>query len=178
MTDLPEGEDLAAQLLAAARTKAGQSPARKSGRPFPNAASVNRPTTSSSRSTEPLYSGPRADARDPSSISGIIGDFIASQGWQERTRVAGALARWSDIVGADIAENVQAESFDDGTLVVRARSTAWATQMRLLTGSIRRKIDDHLGEGVVTTLVVKGPEPPRQRGRWRVQGRGPRDTYG
>lgn len=63
-------------------------------------------------------------------------------------------------------------------LTLRTDSTAWATQMRMLAGSVRNRLDATLGAGVVHKVLVRGPEPPRSQGRWRVAGRGPRDTYG
>ena len=71
-----------------------------------------------------------------------------------------------------------AEGFDEGVLRLRADSTAWATQMRLLSGTVLRKLSEAVGAGVVQRIEVRGPTPPRQRGAWRVPGRGPRDTYG
>lgn len=107
-----------------------------------------------------------------------VNSFLDDQGWRERTRVAAAVANWPHIAGAEVAAHVQAESFTDGVLTLRTDSTAWATQMRFLAGSVRNRLDAALGAGVVTSIVVRGPEPPRTKGRWRVAGRGPRDTYG
>ena len=64
-------------------------------------------------------------------------------------------------------------------LTVRAESTAWATQLQLLTASLLASIADGVGEGVVNELRVVGPSAPSWvRGPRRVAGRGPRDTYG
>jgi predicted nucleic acid-binding Zn ribbon protein len=63
---------------------------------------------------------------------------------------------------------------------VRADSTAWATQLRLLESTLMGRLAEEVGEGTVTELRVAGPGAPSwSRGRHRVQdGRGPRDTYG
>ena len=68
----------------------------------------------------------------------------------------------------------------DGPLPVRADSTAWATQLRLLESSLMGRLAEEVGEGTVAELRVVGPGAPSwSRGRHRVQdGRGPRDTYG
>jgi predicted nucleic acid-binding Zn ribbon protein len=66
-----------------------------------------------------------------------------------------------------------------GELVLEAESTAWATQLRLLSRSILARISAELGPDVVRKLVVRGPTAPDWRhGRLRVKGPGPRDTYG
>jgi len=93
--------------------------------------------------------------------------------------VHGVFARWSAIVGHDIAEHSKPESFADGRLVVRADSTAWSTQLTLLAGSLVRRLNDELGDETVRVIDVQGPRGPSWRkGRLRVKGRGPRDTYG
>jgi predicted nucleic acid-binding Zn ribbon protein len=74
---------------------------------------------------------------------------------------------------------VQVERFDDAKLVLRADSTAWATQMRLLQATVMRRLAEQLGEGVVESMQVLGPNAPSWRfGSRHVPGRGPRDTYG
>jgi len=63
--------------------------------------------------------------------------------------------------------------------VVRASSTAWATQVRLLQGSLRARIGEVVGADVVREITVLGPAGPSwKHGLRSVRGRGPRDTYG
>jgi predicted nucleic acid-binding Zn ribbon protein len=71
-------------------------------------------------------------------------------------------------------------SFDDGVLTVRAESTAWATQVRLLAPTLLRRLAEEVGKGTVTKVVVHGPNTPTwRRGPRIAPGRqGPRDTYG
>ena len=67
----------------------------------------------------------------------------------------------------------------DGELVLVAESSAWATQLRLLTRTLQSRLAAQVGEGVVTSVVVRGPaQPDWRKGPRRVRGRGPRDTYG
>ncbi len=95
-------------------------------------------------------------------------------------RVRGVIARWEELVGPEVAEHADPESFVDGVLVVRTDSTAWATQLRLLTPQVLGRLNDELGPATVTALEVRGPDAPSwSRGRRSVRGgRGPRDTYG
>jgi predicted nucleic acid-binding Zn ribbon protein len=105
--------------------------------------------------------------------------LVAERGWQETTTAAGVLANWGQVVGLEIAEHCQPVSLTDGELVIVAESTAWATQLRLLTKTVLARVREHAGEGVATKVVVRGPaQPDWRRGPRRVQGRGPRDTYG
>ena len=75
--------------------------------------------------------------------------------------MGGVEGRWHQIVGAELAEHCLPESFDDGVLVVRADSTAWATQVRLLAGTVLARLNDDLGAGTVTRLEVMGPDSRR-----------------
>jgi predicted nucleic acid-binding Zn ribbon protein len=66
-----------------------------------------------------------------------------------------------------------------GELTLEAESTAWATQLRLLSGRLLNSIGKEIGHGVVTRLRIHGPAAPSWNwGPRRVRGRGPRDTYG
>ena len=67
---------------------------------------------------------------------------------------------WPQIVGEDLASHVSPETFDDGRLVLRAESTAWATQVRHLLPGLHRAVDDRVGRGVVREIVVLGPVGP------------------
>ena len=128
---------------------------------------------------ETISSGAHPDDRDPQTLDAALGRFVGEQGWETELRVHGVFARWSSLVGNDVAEHAHPESFADGRLVVRTDSTAWATQMKLLAGDLVRRLNEVLGDGTVTIIDVVGPRAPSwKRGRLRVKGRGPRDTYG
>ncbi len=102
------------------------------------------------------------------------------EGWELMLRVRGVIARWDELVGPEVAAHATPESFTDGVLVVRTDSTAWATQLKLLTPQVLSRLNQELGPGTVTVLEVRGPDAPSwSRGRRSVRGgRGPRDTYG
>jgi predicted nucleic acid-binding Zn ribbon protein len=104
---------------------------------------------------------------------------VADRGWEVDVAVGSVIGRWPQIVGPDIAEHVQPVSFENGALTLRAVSTAWATQMRLLTSVLLGRLEHEVGAGTVTEIVVAGPSAPTwAKGRRRAPGRGPRDTYG
>ena len=124
-------------------------------------------------------SGARSDGRDPKLVGDAVDRLIADRGWTKANAVASLTTRWAEIVGDDVAAHVRPESFDDGTLILRAESTAWATQCRLLLPQLREVIDRAVGRGTVEDISVVGPLAPSWvAGSRRVQGRGPRDTYG
>jgi predicted nucleic acid-binding Zn ribbon protein len=125
-------------------------------------------------------SGSGPDARDPQLLGDTLGRLVAERGWQEAVSVGGVMGRWDAVVGSDIAGHCRPETFEDGVLVVRADSTAWATQVRLLSGGLLTRLAEEVGEGTVTKVVVRGPTGPSWRRGPRVApgSQGPRDTYG
>jgi predicted nucleic acid-binding Zn ribbon protein len=132
------------------------------------------------RRVDPRASGAHPDERDPQLLDSTIGRLIAEQGWGTDVRVHGVFSRWDVIVGREVAQHCAPESFNDGKLVVRTDSTAWATQMRMLAPTVVRRLNEELGDGTVTLIDVQGPYGPTwKRGPRSVRdGRGPRDTYG
>ncbi|RJQ88882.1 DciA family protein [Amycolatopsis panacis] len=125
------------------------------------------------------WSGPGADARDPQPLGRLVSRLISDSGWQDTMTNARVFGQWARLVGEDVAEHAQPVTLKDGELTVRASSTAWATQLRLLQGKLLAKIAAGVGHGVVKRMRIQGPTAPSWRkGPRHVPGRGPRDTYG
>lgn len=119
------------------------------------------------------------DDRDPRLVGQEVERLVASRGWDADVQVGSVVGRWPQIVGDQVAANVQVVAFEGTTLTVRARTTAWATQVRLLQSTILARIEQQVGEGLVTQIQVHGPAGPSWRkGPLSAGGRGPRDTYG
>jgi predicted nucleic acid-binding Zn ribbon protein len=162
----PTGLDLARSI---ARGLAG-----RTGPAGPSSANRRR-----RRTRESAASGAHPDDRDPQTIDTTLGRFVSDQGWETELRVHGVFSRWEAIVGREVAQHATPESFADGRLVVRTDSTAWATQMKLLAADVVRRLNEVLGDETVRVIDVAGPRAPSwTKGRLRVKGRGPRDTYG
>lgn len=116
---------------------------------------------------------------DPKPLKNVVGEITTGFGWNTTISIASIVLKWNEIVGPTNAEHCPIETFDDHVLVVRASSTAWANQMRLLLPMVERRIQDELGPDVVKQVIIRGPSGPSwKKGRWSVPGRGPRDTYG
>ena len=131
------------------------------------------------RRTDAQVSGAHPDDRDPQLLDLTVGRLVADHGWETDLRVHGVFGRWPELVGDDIAAHCLPESFAEGKLVVRTDSTAWATQLTLLAGTVVRRLNEELGDGTVRVIDVKGPHGPSwTKGKFNVKGRGPRDTYG
>ncbi|MGI8987934.1 MAG: DUF721 domain-containing protein [Nocardioidaceae bacterium] len=124
-------------------------------------------------------SGAHPDERDPQTLDVTVGRLVSDRGWRADVAVHGVFSRWDQVVGSEVAEHVVPERYIDTELTVRADSTAWATQMRLLASQVLARLNAELGHGTVTRIHVQGPQAPSwKHGPRSVKGRGPRDTYG
>jgi predicted nucleic acid-binding Zn ribbon protein len=125
------------------------------------------------------YSGPGPDPRDPTPLRDLIAQLIKLRGWERPAAEARIFGTWDKIVGADLAAHCRPVKLTDGELTIEAESTAWATQIRLLSGPLLARLQAEVGRDVVRRIYVHGPVAPSWgRGPKRVRGRGPRDTYG
>ncbi|MGC1207516.1 MAG: DciA family protein [Ornithinimicrobium sp.] len=170
--DEDEGMPVASQALARARANArarGYRPGQ-AGRVPGTASGLGR-----KRGLDPQAQS----RRDPAALGDEVQALIAGRGWDADVQVGSVVGRWPVIVGDQVASHVEPVSFEGTVLTVRADSTAWATQMKLLTHSILTRIETEVGTDIVTDIVVHAPGGPSWRkGPLRAPGRGPRDTYG
>lgn len=169
MADDDAAPDLARAMIARAKGSARQAPAT------PSSATRSRKSAS--------YSSARTDDRDPQRVDDVLRRWVRDQGVEAEIGAGGLAALWEEIVGPEMADHVVPDGVtetDSGReLLLRAESTAWATQVRVLIPGIQQRITATLGAGIVDCIKVVGPAPPRgASGPRRVPGRGPRDTYG
>jgi predicted nucleic acid-binding Zn ribbon protein len=125
------------------------------------------------------YSGPGPDPRDPQPFGSLVERLVSARGWQRSKAEATVFGDWNRAVGPDVAAHCRPVKLENGELTIEAESTAWATQLRLLSGRLLAGIAAQVGHNVVTRLHIHGPaRPDWGAGPRRVRGRGPRDTYG
>lgn len=172
-TDLTLSGDIARSALTDARQMARGRPVRKSGR----RGSAKAPAPDARRGG---YSGPGPDENDPQPVGSVLAGYVEDRGWQLPLAEARVFADWAGLVGDDVAAHSTPVVLRDGELKVSAESTAWATQLRLLTATLLARLVAELGPDVVTKLSITGPVGPSwKHGGYSVRGtRGPRDTYG
>ena len=169
MTTPDEEMDAAAAALARARSRAAEAGLR------PGAPAQRKRRVGSGAEVKG-----RRDGRDFKLIGEQIDSLVADRGWEVDVAAGSVMGRWGAIVGAEVAAHTSPVSFEDGQLTIKCDSTAWATQLRLMSSTLLQRISDDVGQGVVVELKIVGPSAPSwKRGPRRVSdGRGPRDTYG
>lgn len=172
-SDQPQrGYDIAKKALEEARAKA-RAEGKQVGRGRTGSVGAGR------RLRKRGWTGAGADPWDPQPLGRLVGQVAKKRGWDDKVATGRLFAEWGRIVGEDVSSHATPERLEEGILHVRASSTAWATQLRLMSADILRKIAAAMGPGHVRRLKVEGPEKPSWRkGPLHVSGRGPRDTYG
>lgn len=121
----------------------------------------------------------RGSREDAIGVEGVVRDLINQQGWTSSLAGTRVFSEWSTIVGSQIAQHSRVEHFAEGVVHVAASSTTWAKELTLLAPRIVAKLNEHLGDGQVQRIIVRGPQAPSwSKGPRSVKGRGPRDTYG
>jgi predicted nucleic acid-binding Zn ribbon protein len=175
VTDAAESADTAAaSALARAREAARARGLRPGSRPM-RRRNPNVPSGSALTGSQ----GSGRDGRDPSLLGDQMDRLLLDRGWNVDVAIGSVMGRWPAIVGAEVAAHCTPVTFSDGVLTVRAESTAWATQLRLMSSSILGRLETEVGKDAVTELRVHGPSAPSwSRGLRKSTGPGPRDTYG
>lgn len=131
------------------------------------------------RQVELQSSGAHPGGRDPQLLGDTMARLLNERGWNADVSVGGVIGRWRQVVGEQVAEHCTPETFEDKVLVVRADSTAWATQMQLLVPRLLDRLAQEVGKDVVERVTVLGPAGPGfRRGRRSVRGPGAGDTWG
>lgn len=124
--------------------------------------------------SKPFESG-REPIRASESIENLLSDFD----WLGKVEREALFLDWERLVGTESAAASKPVELNHGTLTIQCRSTAWATQLRLLSDQILARIQEQYPDQGVKFLKFIGPAAPSwKKGPRSVPGRGPRDTYG
>lgn len=172
----PDAADLATERLLAAREALARARVGASEKGFRPGAPLPRRRP---RAGDVGQGRARDAGRDPALLGEQFDRLLTDRGWQLEVAAGAVMGRWREIVGEDVAAHSEPVMYAEGTLTVKADSTAWATQLRLLSSTLLGRMEQVVGADVVTHLRVTGPGSPSwSHGRRSAPGRGPRDTYG
>ena len=79
---------------------------------------------------------------DPVPISQSLDSIMKSLRGTDRLQVGGLFGKWDLAVGDQIAAHVRPVKLDNGTLLVEADSSTWATQVKLLADTIIARLHE------------------------------------
>ena len=129
---------------------------------------------SKSRGSQPFEKG-----REPIRASSSIEELMTENDWLGKVEKEALFLDWERLVGSDNAAASQPVSREGKVMTVQCRSTAWATQLRLLQDQILARVQEQYPDLGVLEMKFIGPAAPNwKKGPRSVPGRGPRDTYG
>jgi predicted nucleic acid-binding Zn ribbon protein len=135
---------------------------------------------SGARKKREIVQEERVDLGDPEKIGNILSELIDTRDWRKGIAEGTLFSDWREIVGADIADHSTPITLFEGKLTIQTSSTAWSTQLRLISSELLGKIRQSAPGALVDELVIIGPHAPSwKRGLRTIRGaQGPRDTFG
>jgi len=148
--------------------------ARELYRAFRNQSKRNR-TSNPNNETQT-----RDQISDPQQIGSVLDELINNRDWRQGLAEGNIFSDWEKIVGSEIASHSLPISLVDGRLTIQTSSTAWATQLNIISTDLLKTISDSAPGALVENLAFIGPNAPSwKKGLRTIRGaKGPRDTYG
>lgn len=127
-----------------------------------------------------IESEERINISDPQPLSSVFNEIITNRDWRQGIAEGNLFTDWEKVVGEDIAQHATPITLLEGKLTIQTSSTAWATQLRLISNDLLKTLRQSAPGALVEELVVIGPHAPSwKRGLRTIRGsKGPRDTYG
>ena len=77
---------------------------------------------------------------EPVPITSSLDGIMKSLRGTDRIQIGGVFGKWSDAVGDNVAAHVRPVRLDHGVLTVEADNSAWATQVKFLSGTISTRL--------------------------------------
>ncbi|MDQ3342004.1 MAG: DUF721 domain-containing protein [Actinomycetota bacterium] len=107
-----------------------------------------------SRLSDPSDPDRRSQGPEPEGVGALLAMVSGRRGWQARLRGARIHQHWDEIAGDQLARHVEPVRLAGGVLVLRAVSSAWATQVGFLAPELLARANAVLGAGEVTRVTV------------------------
>ncbi len=122
----------------------------------------------------------RVKIDDPQPINHTLSELVANRDWRQGIAEGSLFVEWVNVVGPEIGSHSTPISLLDGVLTIQATSSAWATQLTLMSSPLLSTISSSAPGALVEEIVVLPPNAPSWKKGIRTirNSRGPRDTYG
>jgi len=117
---------------------------------------------------------------DPQRINSVISELVSARAWEQGIAEGSLFTEWITVVGSDIGSHSTPISLVDGLLTIKTSSSAWATQLTLMSAHLLKRISNSAPGALVEEILVLPPGAPSWKKGIRTirNSRGPRDTYG
>ncbi len=95
----------------------------------------------------------KPQSRRPVTIREALQTYLSRTGLERRLAQAQVVPEWPRLVGPPIAAVTEPESVTaDGTLFVRVATSAWMTELQLMTPEIMARLNAGRGAGRIKTI--------------------------
>jgi predicted nucleic acid-binding Zn ribbon protein len=108
------------------------------------------------------------ESREGEELGTILDGMLVQRPWRSGMALGELARRWTDVVGDRLARECEPVGLENGALLVRASSSAWAAQIGFLAEEVRSRAERVIGEGSVASVRVAvdaGPLDERRPGR-------------
>ncbi|MFM7874930.1 MAG: DUF721 domain-containing protein, partial [Actinomycetota bacterium] len=90
----------------------------------------------------------------------MLGELVAARDWKKGIAEGTLFSNWREIVGDEVAAHCEPITLLEGRLTMRTESTAWATQLRLISDELLKTLQTRSEGVLVEEIVVIGPSAP------------------
>jgi predicted nucleic acid-binding Zn ribbon protein len=99
----------------------------------------------------------------PVAVSGLIDRIFHGKPLEKRLREGRIWTVWDAAVGPQIASKARPVNFRDGVLTVMVSNAPWMQQLTFLKKGLIEKVNDALGEEMVSDMFLKAGMPERSQ---------------
>ena len=92
---------------------------------------------------------------EPGKLSEVLDELITTRDWKKGIAEGTLFSNWRKIVGDEVANHCEPITLLEGRLTIRAETTAWATQLRLIQDEILKTLQTHSEGALVEELLVR-----------------------
>ena len=98
-------------------------------------------------------------SKEPVSIGAVVDRLLLEGVFARGMPIATLASKWPQVVGQRLAAETSPISLEGGVLTVGATNGPWGAQAKFLNDEIRKRADEALGAGAVTSvrIVVRNP---------------------
>jgi predicted nucleic acid-binding Zn ribbon protein len=96
----------------------------------------------------------RPRSPEPEVLGSILDALVTSRPWEAGLALGALGRRWDAVVGERLALECEPAALAGGVLVIKASSSAWAAQIRFLSGEIGGRANECLGADLVREVKV------------------------
>jgi len=97
--------------------------------------------------------------RMPKDIGSILGPQLKKRGLSASIKQARIFEVWTEAAGKVIADNCEVVSINKGVVVLRPKSPTWANELLYQKAALIKKLNQHLGRGVVKDIKFTQASP-------------------